>query len=60
MKYHVTLASNDVFGELAGSRSPCSLDDFNESCTAVIVKKKNWHAKFLYTTHLVSAPTRLK
>ena len=34
-------------------------DEFNEPCTAVIVKKKNWHAKFLYATHL-SAPTWLK
>ena len=31
---------------------PLSLDDFNEPCAAVIVKKKNWHAKFLYATHL--------
>ena len=50
MKYHVTLARNDVFGELAASRFPCSLDDFNRPCTVVIVKKKNWHAKFLYST----------
>ena len=60
MKYHVTLAHNDVFGELAGSQFPCSLDDFNEPCTAVIVKKKNWHANFFGTTHLISAPTWLK
>ena len=38
---------------------PLSLDDFNELCTAVIVKKKNWHAKCLYATHL-TAPTWLK
>ena len=38
---------------------PLSLDDFNEPCTAVIVKKKNWYAKFLYATHL-NAPTWLK
>ena len=48
MKYHITLTRNDVLDELAISRFPCSLDDFNEPCTAVIVKKKNWHAKFLY------------
>ena len=58
MKYQITIARNDVIGKLGGSRSPCSLDGFNESCTAVIVKKKNWHAKFLYATHL-SAPTWL-
>ena len=40
MKYHVTVAHNDVFGKLASSCSPCSLDNFNEPCTAVIVKKK--------------------
>ena len=39
MEYHVTLARNDVIGELAGARSQCSVDDFNETCTAVIVKK---------------------
>ena len=38
---------------------PLSLDDFNEPCTAVIVKKNNWNAKFLYAIHL-SAPTWLK
>ena len=54
----MTLARNDVIGELAGSHS---LDVFNEPCTAIIVKKKNWHAKFLYATHLiVGAPTWLK
>ena len=56
--YHITLARNDVFSDLADSHSPCSLDDFNEACTVVIVIKKNWHAKFLYATHL-SAPTWL-
>ena len=40
MKYHFTLAQNDVFGELAGSHFPCSLDDFNEPSTALIVKKR--------------------
>ena len=40
MKYHITLARNDVIGKLGGSRFPYSLDDFNEPCTAVIVKKK--------------------
>ena len=40
MKYHVTVACNDVFRELVGSRSPCSLEDINEPCTAVIVKKR--------------------
>ena len=40
------------------NRSP--LDDVNEPCTAVIAKKKNRHAKFLYNTHLISAPTWLK
>ena len=59
MKYHITLARNNVIGKLGGSHFPYSLDDFNEPCTAVIVKKKNWHAKFLYATHL-SAPTWLK
>ena len=59
MKYHITLARNDVIGKLGGSRFPYSLDHFNEPCTAVIVKKKNCHAKFLYATHL-SAPTWLK
>ena len=29
MKYHVMLARNDVFGELAGSGFPYFLDDFN-------------------------------
>ena len=54
------LAGEDAIGELADSRSPCSLDDFNEPCTAVIVKKKkNWHATLLYATHL-SAPTWLE
>ena len=59
MKYHITLACNNVIAKLGGSRFPYSLDDSNEPCTAVIVKKKNWHAKFLYATH-VSAPTWLK
>ena len=40
MKYHITIARNDVIGKLEGSRSPCSLDDFDEPCTTVIVKKK--------------------
>ena len=40
MKYHITLARNDVIGKLGGSRFPYSLDDFNEPCTAVIMKKK--------------------
>ena len=40
MKYHITLARNDVIGKLAGSRSLCSLDDFQEPYTAIIVK--NW------------------
>ena len=31
-----------------------SLDDFNKPCIAVIVKKKNWDAKFLYAIHLSS------
>ena len=60
MKYHITLARNDVFGELVGSGSSCSLDDYNEPCTAVIVEKKNWYPKFLYATDLISAPTWLK
>ena len=51
MKYYITLARN--------TRSPCSLEVFNETCTAVIKKKKNWHAKFLYATQLI-APTWLK
>ena len=41
MTYHITLARNEGIGELAGSHSPCSLDVFNESCTAVTVKKKS-------------------
>ena len=40
MNYHVTLARNNVYGELGGSRFLCSLDDFNKLCAAVIVKKK--------------------
>ena len=59
MKYHIMLARNDVIGKVGGWRFPYSLDDFNEPCTAVIVTKKNWHAKFFYDTHL-SAPTWLK
>ena len=59
MKYHITLARNDVIGKVGSSRSPCSLDDFNISCTAVIAKKKNCHAKFSYATHL-NAPTWLR
>ena len=60
MNYHITLARNDIFGKLTGSSFPCSLDDFNEPCTAIIIKKKkkkNWHVKFLYATHLINAPT---
>ena len=40
MKYPVTLALNDVIDKLGGSRFPYSLDDFNEPCTLVIVKKE--------------------
>ena len=27
MKYHITLAHHNVFAELAGSGSPCTLDE---------------------------------
>ena len=54
MKYHVTLARNDVFGELTGLRLLYSLDDFHEPSYC---KKKTWHAKFLYTTRLIGVPT---
>ena len=40
MKYPITLALNDVIDKLGGSRFPYSLDDFNEPCTLVIVKKE--------------------
>ena len=43
MKYHVTLARNDVIGEFAGSRSSCSLDNFDEPCT---VKKRTGTPSF--------------
>ena len=56
-KYHITIAYNDVINKLAGSRSLCSLDDFNEYSS--YCKENNWHAKFVYTTHL-SALTWLK
>ena len=32
MKYHITLAYNDVFGALTDLRSACFLDDCNEPC----------------------------
>ena len=39
MECNIKLARNDVIGKLAGSRALCSLENFNEQCTAVIVKK---------------------
>ena len=50
MKYHVTLARDDVFSELAGSHSFCSLDDFNKACTAFIVKNRTGTPSFCGTT----------
>ena len=47
MKYHIKLARNDVIGELAGSRSSRSLDDFSEPFTAVIVKKRTGTPSFI-------------
>ena len=47
MKYHITLARNDVIGKLGGSRFPYFLDDFNEPCTAVIVKKRTGTPRFV-------------
>ena len=46
MKYHITLARNDVIGKLGGSRFPYSLDDFNEPCTGVIVTKRTGTPSF--------------
>ena len=57
MEYHVTLARNDVFGELTGPRFPCSIDDFNEPCPAVIVKKRTGTLSFY--TLLISSELQL-
>ena len=58
MKYHIMLARNNGICELAGSRSPCFLDDFNEQWTAVIVKKKL--ARQFFIRYYISAPTWLQ
>ena len=41
MKYHIMLARNDVFSEWIYSHFPFSLNNFNETCTSVIVKKRS-------------------
>ena len=53
MKYHITLARNDVIGKLGGSRFPYSLDDFNEPCTAVIVKKRTGTPSCSYLAQMI-------
>ena len=56
MKYHITLAKNDVIGELSSSRIPCSIDDFNEPCKTAVIVKKKLARQVLYATYF-SAPT---
>ena len=46
MKYHIALARKDVIGKLGDSCFPYFLDDFNEPCRAVIVKKRTGTPSF--------------